>query len=185
MRAALGQYELDYWQHCSLESMEAISALGQEGETLRVYGGWKMTDTYAEQLGNIENITERVDGEYQVDYSIVNFKHVVPPDVLWFAEKANSIHRVDVDGVPICMVVKGDSGVRCRFDPTDGSRICWVLPGSGRCMREPLAAGTQRSRHLDEYPDRGPPPGARSFLQERGTPASPSRRHRAPAWPGP
>lgn len=140
MRAALGQYELDYWQHCSLESMEAISALGQEGETLRVYGGWKMTDTYAEQLGNIENITERVDGEYQVDYSIVNFKHVVPPDVLWFAEKANSIHRVDVDGVPICMVVKGDSGVRCRFDPTDGSRICWVLPRF-RSLHEGTAGG--------------------------------------------
>ncbi|GJL81459.1 MAG: hypothetical protein DHS20C01_10930 [marine bacterium B5-7] len=128
MQNALGNYELDYWENCSREAMQVISNLADEGETLRVAGGYKMVEDYAKNLGNIEIVRSRKNNDPPIDYSIIGFKHIVPKDIRLLANLDNPVHRVEVDGVPICMVVRGDSGIRCRFNLKTKSRICRVVP---------------------------------------------------------
>ncbi len=100
---AYGSYEIDYWGNCYREAMHWI---GTESDG--------PTRFYSARVGNIPALEavayshlQEVENPSEADF-IVDLVESAPEKVDWQIAQPGFVHQVEVDGVPLCFIHRGD-----------------------------------------------------------------------------
>lgn len=115
-KKAFGNYELDYYYHSTREASEWVMANAEPSDYKILVGSWHINSTKY-FLRNDTNhfracfVRWYRRGEFDWDYAVFTVTGIAPeylrnPNV--FPPK-NCVHTVDVDGVPIAVVLKRDN----------------------------------------------------------------------------
>lgn len=113
---AFGNYELDYYYHSVREATEWVVANAEPSDEKIQVGSWHVNSTKYFLRNDTAQFRARFvrwyrRGEYEWDYAVFAVTGIAPeqlrnPKV--FPPK-NCVHTVDVDGVPIALVLKRDN----------------------------------------------------------------------------
>ena len=113
---AFGNYELDYYYHSVREATEWVVANAEPSDEKIQVGSWHVTSTKYFLRNDTTHFRPRFvrwyrRGEFEWDYAVYAVTGIAPeqlrnPNV--FPPK-NCVHKVEVDGVPIAVVLKRDN----------------------------------------------------------------------------
>lgn len=115
-KKAFGNYELDYYYHSVREATEWVVANAEPSDDIIQVGSWHVNSTKYFLRNDTTHFRARFvrwyrRGEFEWDYAVFAVTGIAPeqlrnPNVF---PPENCVHTVDVDGVPIAVVLKRDN----------------------------------------------------------------------------